>query len=185
MARVVCKHPSCNCSFHCKASMLQHFRDTHCSQLHVAASKKTFPSQAHCKSFFGLEQPHIVVVNLTKQHIAVAHLTEQLSRTNLIKGCKGSTFSYADLAPPITLQMKVACNDCRRTFKSTDSLHQHQWDRALHTRVSRTRMPNNASEVRQCSRCMENFLTANALEQHFVDLHPSLFRRRTMRTTHG
>lgn len=33
-------------------------------------------------------------------------------------------------------------------------------------------MPNNASEVRQCSRCFKKFSTANALEQHFVDRHP-------------
>lgn len=67
------------------------------------------------------------------------------------------------------MQDVVACSDCGKMFKTAQFLHQHQWDSSEHTRVCQTRTPNPRCE---CSQCLSKFITAEALEEHFVYSHP-------------
>lgn len=157
-------HNACNRFFENNAFMLQHYTDSHYpAQLQ---HQKRSPCKRCNRSFSS--------ATALDQHFVDVHLSEQLLSCNTNLGSSSGAADHDDdVAPPILQEpVEVACNDCGKTFKTTDALHQHQWDSAEHTRVSRRRMPNSGSEVRECSQCDKKFSTANDLEQHFVDQHP-------------
>lgn len=106
------------------------------------------------------------------------HLRSPVHQLNEISASDAAAAAAADnidLVTPAMIQLEdrqVACNDCGKLMKSTDSLHQHQWDSAIHTRVSKSPVPNPGSCVRACSQCSEKFGCADHLEEHFMDTHP-------------
>ncbi|MCO5577828.1 hypothetical protein L7F22_031662 [Adiantum nelumboides] len=78
----------------------------------------------------------------------------------------------ASLLPHQLPILDVSCNDCGHSFKTTDSLHQHQWDTPHHTHVAATRNPNRGTHARICSQCRTKLPTPEDLDQHFVEQHP-------------
>lgn len=140
--------------------MLQHFTDRH-----NPINQNKLPCPRCNRSFNtkeGLEE----------------HLLSQAHQLSKIEASAAAATAAADndnlVTPAILLEdeLQVACNDCGRLLQNTDSLHQHQWDSAGHTCVSKSAIPNPGSCVRACSQCGAKFGSADHLEEHFMDQHP-------------
>ncbi|KAI5057693.1 hypothetical protein GOP47_0027708 [Adiantum capillus-veneris] len=143
-SRVSCLHPSCNRFFRSQHAMRQHCKDSH----PPPATRPPYPP-ADPKLQYNI---NIIIPNIKLDSSSSVLDSLQLE--------------------PRAAESGVACNDCGRSFSSTDSLHRHQWDSPAHTRVSSTRDPKFASPVRSCSQCGEKLASADDLEQHYAEQHP-------------
>lgn len=174
--QIACKHPSCGCLFQKKEFMRQHYADVHGSPaqtkkkgLELGQKQKGSVCERCGKSFQD--------VSSLAQHCLASHDLSQVLGELLISNGGQKEFQtgakfVANSTPSEALIWPtegVACNDCGKTFGNFDFLHQHQWDSADHTRVSRPCKPN--SVTRECSQCSSKFPNSTALEQHFSAFH--------------
>ncbi|KAH7279656.1 hypothetical protein KP509_37G028500 [Ceratopteris richardii] len=159
MASIKCRHPSCRATFPSMAMMLQHYTEDSHSSLTQGSTTSDHHTCDKCARFF-------YSLDALKNHLRSFHL---LDYDDLPKVHEVSTaLTYEQICSI----KDVACNDCGKTFKDMDALHQHQWASSKHVKVSAMQNPNRGTARRQCSQCYSWHASAADLEQHFVETHP-------------
>ncbi|MCO5575118.1 hypothetical protein L7F22_028915 [Adiantum nelumboides] len=169
-----CRHPTCALTFDSHASMLQHYLDFQ----HSAPSTSENPIQQPSLCESKADEPyltHFHPCDLCSRYFKTAGGLRDHLRD--IHGTAPDLLPHVPMAPAALLThqlpiLNVACNDCGHSFKTTDSLHQHQWDTPHHTHVAATRNPNLGTLARICSQCRTKLPTPEDLDQHFVEQHP-------------